>query len=195
MRRVLCLILMTLAVALLAVNAKAETKLWVAIGASAPANVRSSPTSETDKNIIGEVNRGDVFEFDIWKEKDRFGIWWVKIPYNNSINDGYGWVRWSFFSITEPGNEPGTICGNGRVRFREEPNMKGKFIKWLQPGTEVRILASLPDGNDIWYKVRVGKQVGWVLSDFVSKGELEIVNEPVIQFDDEIDVQAEENMI
>ena len=130
---------------------------YVAVG---ELNVRRRPTTES--SIVCTRIRGDLVEATGKAAKGG----WVEVCCDPLV----GWVQYTMLSLEEPTNQAGVIAANGRVRLRDAPG--GALIKWLQPGTDVTLLAVLEHKGAQWYRVKLGDTKGWVQGEYlqISKG-------------------------
>lgn len=158
--------------AMAALPASAEPSIfYVAVSSTSYLNVRESPS--TDSVIIATMNRGDT----VTATGSTQGLW-IEVQTDATIithhSDGTaeesdplpGWVKLSLLSMEEPySGVSGTISGDGRVRMRDEP--AGEFIKWLNLGDSVSVLAVIEYGGHTWYRVRQEDIRGWVMSDYI----------------------------
>ena len=69
--------------------------------------------------------------------------------------------------ITPPKGAAMVISGNGlNVRLRKGPGTSYKVLGSYKPGTLVTIL----EEGTVWNKVQIGKQVGYMMKEYILKG-------------------------
>ena len=160
-----------LALLLLGGTALAEEPVYyVATSSTSYLNVREEPT--TDSKIITTLDRGAT----VVPTGSTQGLW-VEIQTDarniTHHSDGTalqsdplkGWVTLSLLSLEPPSNTNGTIVGDGRVRLRNDPD--GDFLKWVQPGDAVSVLAIVNYHENCWRRVRHGDDRGWVMAEYL----------------------------
>jgi len=110
-------------------------------------NIRTSP--DTSSSVITKLSDSRVSIIDSSSD-------WYKISFSGKT----GWVSSDYIKVL---STKGRINANG-VNFRSSASTTGKIIDSLSKGTSVVILDTRSD----WHKVKVGSEVGYVVTKFVS---------------------------
>lgn len=173
-KRAACVLLLCAALLAATAHAEAKTMYYVAVSSTSYLNVRERPTTNAD--VVTTFDRGA----EIAATGTMNGLWVevqtesVTISYHSdgtkTTSDPLkGWVMLSMLSIEQPfSDKSGVVTGNGRVRLRDNPD--GSFMKWMQPGDQVGVLAVVEFDGAKWYRVRHGDDRGWLLADYLEIG-------------------------
>ncbi|MDL2318195.1 SH3 domain-containing protein [Eubacteriales bacterium OttesenSCG-928-A19] len=168
MKRLITMAIILISMIATSATAEGGQTYYVATSTTSVLNIREQPTTES--KILTTMERGET----IIATGEMRGLW-VQLQYESHgmHSDGThttetitGWAMISMLSMEEPySNKIGTIVGDGRVRLRCDPD--GEFLKWVQPGDEVSVLAIIDFNGSTWYRIRSGDERGFVMSDFL----------------------------
>lgn len=143
---------------------------YVAVSATSSLNVRERPSKEAA--VLTEKVRGDI----LTATGNTDGLW-VEV-YTDSYTYRYregqevevigplnGWVQIIFLSEEMPyGNVNGSVV-KGKTWFRSEPRIARETeIRKLDKGEEVALLSVFACYGEMWYRVQLGKERGFMMA-------------------------------
>ena len=140
-------------------------------------NLRSTPSTGSDSNIIGKISKTDIIEI---KGTATAGGKWYYV----SVNERQGYVSASVVTelsdadvevLLGIGETEGQEADDGmierwaqvkkKVWFRSEPN--GKKIKELKKSTRVFVDEIIDNDGTLWCHVRYNGKEGYIMSEFL----------------------------